>query len=149
MSKISGRINEAVKDFRCGLPLIAMMEKYNCSRQALWKAMRKHNEKPRRSISLDCRKCKHCGTMFQSQQKKKQKYCSRACYMSDRYKFSIGRNEGHKTSRAYRKDARNIIEGKVIHHINGDVSDNRQENLLVFDSQSEHLAFHHSIRING
>lgn len=32
--------------------------------------------------------------------------------------------------------------GEVVHHINGDKHDNRPENLMVFKSQNDHMAYH-------
>jgi hypothetical protein len=38
---------------------------------------------------------------------------------------------------------RKLSKGEVVHHINGIRSDNRIENLMVFGSQSEHVALNH------
>lgn len=40
---------------------------------------------------------------------------------------------------------RNIKEGEVVHHLNGDRSDNRYENLLVLDG-SQHIKLHNWLR---
>lgn len=46
--------------------------------------------------------------------------------------------------------ARNIITGlkpgQVVHHIDGDRSNNDPSNLMVFDSHAEHTQFHHQLR---
>ena len=37
---------------------------------------------------------------------------------------------------------RPLRPGEVVHHINGDTRDNRPENLMIFGSHKEHIAYH-------
>jgi hypothetical protein len=39
---------------------------------------------------------------------------------------------------------RYLTPQEVVHHINGDKTDNRDENLMLFPSQAAHLKFHMS-----
>lgn len=48
----------------------------------------------------------------------------------------------------YRQKARKLLNNPkgVVHHINGNVRDNRLENLIILSSQSEHIALHNKQR---
>lgn len=79
-------------------------------------------------------------------------YCSTGCYQAHRVSLS-----GYKPSRQGQRIARavmashlgrDLLTSEVVHHLDGDDMNNDINNLLLFVSQSEHLRFHHQIRIN-
>lgn len=41
---------------------------------------------------------------------------------------------------------RRLFRGEVVHHINGVKTDNRPENLMLFDSQANHMKHHRSMK---
>jgi hypothetical protein len=41
---------------------------------------------------------------------------------------------------------RTLLPTEVVHHINGDRSDNRIENLMKFDTNASHMGFHRDTR---
>jgi len=42
---------------------------------------------------------------------------------------------------------RKLVDKEVVHHINGNPSDNRKENLKIFSSNKDHLGFHAKTRL--
>lgn len=47
------------------------------------------------------------------------------------------------------KIGRLLNKGEVIHHIDGNKKNNIVENLMIFKTKKEHLAFHNKIRREG
>lgn len=58
----------------------------------------------------------------------------------DNYKRHLGKRVHREV--AEKMLNRSLLPGEVVHHINGDRHDNRPENLMVFSSQQEHVAYH-------
>jgi hypothetical protein len=43
---------------------------------------------------------------------------------------------------------RHLLPGEVVHHVDGDVSNDSYDNLMVFGSQCDHLAYHRGESVN-
>lgn len=124
-----------------------------------------------RRVKFICSNCGKPITKVASQAKWNDHFCSRECYsqwkakqenggwsLVSREKASDSRkaNKGPCASNTYEKRlgkrihravaeekiGRSLRPGEVVHHINGDKHDNRPENLMVFESQQAHVAYH-------
>lgn len=110
------------------------------------------------------RVCLFCGEKFQATRCRIKRggggYCSPQCFHADRsiageYSIiggAVTRLEKSLgiTDRQLGRRARNTITGlkpgQVVHHIDGDRTNNDPANLMVFDSHAEHMMFHHQLR---
>lgn len=58
------------------------------------------------------------------------------------------RQQGRQARKAIIDSGIQLNKGEVIHHKDGNKSNNSLDNLQVFESQSAHMQFHHSLRGN-
>ena len=104
------------------------------------------------------KKCLTCGKEFvfieYPSRKTRGKYCSRKCWRPHNKKGGWIDNQGYHvigighTGKAYlhrllaeKKMGRKLRTKEVVHHINGDILDNRLSNLAII-SHSEHSKIH-------
>lgn len=100
------------------------------------------------------RVCEYCGEKFSPRRRSvKQgegKYCSVSCFHASRITnpdvyliiSEADRRRGNQTARKIMKVHRN--DSKVIHHIDGDPTNNDPSNLMIYPSHAEHMkAVHH------
>jgi hypothetical protein len=114
-------------------------------------------------------KCRQCGDLFFIYQawirKGGGKYCSKKCHdLSQRKNGVSTRDDGYVSIKipnhprsnkwgfvyehilaAEQKLGRALKEKEVVHHLNGNPSDNKLANICIFDSQADH-AHHHAIQ---
>ncbi|MDE7243549.1 MAG: HNH endonuclease [Oscillospiraceae bacterium] len=149
---------------KCGKPFHARKG----SRFCCWDCF---NESRKRRAEFQCTNCGKTVEKPISQSKWETHFCSMACYsewkaksenggwtIESREKASASRKKivrsagkdaykRHLGKRIHREVAEKMIgrplqPGEVVHHINGDKHDNRPENLMIFASQQEHVAYH-------
>jgi len=154
LRKLKGKIKLIMDDYKKDVPLKEMAIKYGVSRQSIWKIVKERVDPDRRIMEYKEIVCRNteCKKVLKVQQCRKEKYCSNECYIKMRIAFSIMENSSNVTNRASRLNARKLIDllpGQVVHHIDGDVANNEPNNLMVFNSNSEHISYHHKMRINS
>ena len=114
--------------------------------------------------------CETCGRQFEvlphlSKGPRRRRFCDRDCYYqspSPKWRggithdgrgypqFSSGPHKGRRVHEvvAEMKLGRPLRTGEVVHHIDGDVTNNEPDNIKVFPSQSDHMK-HHSQQKRG
>lgn len=112
--------------------------------------------------------CLECGKEFRTSacyiKRGFDKFCSRQCFHNHRPKRIIDgcgyiclydKTHPFRSAKNYVKEHRIIAEKvigrfldnkEVIHHLNGDKTDNRPENLYYFKNHSEHMRYHLNLK---
>jgi hypothetical protein len=125
---------------------------YGITRQAVYYFVKKYglSVKDAENVRFKCDTCGKESTSTRKRFKRSIKhFCSMECYKG--YLC----NSEYTQSRTGQRHARIVVEkylgrtlrfGEVVHHIDGDNTNNDIKNLLVFGSHSEHLTHHHKVR---
>ena len=140
-----------------------------CSQKCNGKNRSENKKGPTENFTGDCKQCGKNFSTYKAPSRSEPKYCSIKCiglaqlgsnnpaYNGGRYKDSNGYiviympyhpyGTAKKTVYEHRyimecKIGRYLKEEEVVHHIDGDRSNNRIENLTLFNNQSEHIKHH-------
>lgn len=128
------------------VPMVVLATEYGISRQAVHKIIRKSgvNVVAAAKVTVTCAVCNKTFVAARNRVRATNTLtCSRDCY----YTF-LKRNNYKENSRGSRL-ARKLVglyhtlrPGEIVHHIDGDQSNNKLENLMVFASAADHVRFH-------
>jgi len=132
------------------LSLAKIAKIYGVSRVYMWKWAKRYGIKSHHGnfVVLTCPRCgKETTLRWGKAQQRNGEYCSIECYHLHRLEISHylgawrhGQRIAHQVMGAG--------PGQVVHHIDGNCSNNNPTNLMVFNSNAEHLAYHHAKRIS-
>lgn len=118
-------------------------------------------------VDVTCRQCGNTFSAYQAWIKKGGgKFCSKPCYDLSQRKSVTVRDDGYIQVKmpdhlrankwgfiyehiliAEKKIGRPLNKREVVHHINGNPSDNTPDNLLIFDSRGAHTHYHADQRL--
>jgi hypothetical protein len=97
--------------------------------------------------------CDQCGGSFEilrcQWRKSLKHFCCTECYKEYLRNPEYRENRtGQRIGRAVMSEhlGRGLRPGEVVHHVDGDDMNNGLENLMLFKSHGEHLAYHHKMR---
>lgn len=127
-------------------------KEYGTTRQAVYYFVKKYGllVKDAENVAFKCDTCGKDSTVTRKRFKRSIKhFCSMECYKG------YLRNSEYIQSRTGQRHGREVVEkyygrilqlGEVVHHVDGDNTNNDISNLIVFKSHSEHLEHHHKAR---
>lgn len=128
---------------------------FKVTRQCIFKALKRYGIDTTRAERFEAT-CDHCGKLYSITRsrfnKQRTHYCSDTCYYTHKASILPGRTENRHAKRIARAVMENhlkrpLVGSECVHHIDGDQLNNHIDNLMLFASHSEHLRFHHQMRI--
>lgn len=128
---------------------------FDVTRAAVLKALNRNGIDKSTAERFDIH-CAFCKEPFNTTRKRFKSavghYCSSDCYHEHRRSVSNyqpDRQGGRMARDIMSKHLhRELLSTEVVHHEDGDNTNNHIDNLILFTSQSEHLRYHHLKRMN-
>jgi hypothetical protein len=137
------------------VPMIRLAERYNVSRQGIWKLLKRLGVETEKNGGVDivCHHCKKEIKRHKSQMRLRSnhKFCSRKCWFDyvksltgTEYKYDRqGQRKGRKVVSRYHA----LQPGEIVHHEDKNCRNNTLSNLRVFACQSDHIRYHRGFDI--
>lgn len=137
------------------LTMQEIADMFDVTRAGVLKALNRNGVDKSKAERFDV-PCVFCKEPFNTTRKRFKSvtghYCSTECYHNHRRSVS-----NYKPNRQGTRMARDIMSKhlhrelypeEVVHHEDGDNTNNHIDNLILFTTQSEHLRYHHLKRMN-
>jgi len=119
------------------------------SRAGVMKRLRKAGIKADQGEHVTCI-CDYCGSECSTTRARwrrtARQYCGEQCYYKSRENPAyLPWRQGQNIARQIVNHYFKLQSHHVVHHIDGDNTNNKLSNLMVFESQSDHMTYHHGI----
>ena len=144
MTKIDERAIDLWYKDRYSLQMIA--DFFKVSRTSVMKYLRRHEVDTGKGGQVEVI-CNYCGVCFKKYRAyariRKKNYCCPDHYYKSLYNPDYNPNrQGQRNARKAVKLVFPLEEGYVIHHDDGDTTNNDYDNLKVFKNHAEHMRWH-------
>ena len=144
------QVGSIIDDYSIKLvPMTTIGQQYGITRQAIHKILRKHGiDTSKRKIEVTC--CA-CGSVIMRNKctirNRKRVFCGEACYHA--YLGAISDyqpwRQGGRIARKRVSEVFELLEGHVVHHVDGNNYNNYLNNLMVFKNQGDHIRYHRGL----
>lgn len=134
-------------------PMIELAEKYDVTRQAIWKVLKKAGvDTSKQLIKVSCTTC---GAVLSRPKcrirKQKHHFCDYDCYFAY---LDAGNGNPYLANRHGQRIARRVVEqffkleeGHIVHHEDRNTLNNTPQNLKVFACQGDHVRYHRGFEV--
>ena len=146
------RDKQILEQYAANVDISILCTTFNLSRVSIYNVLKKHGIKPARKSESPVTPavCAYCTIDFMTPTSQPRQYCSCRCFAKARSfnketDGSMSRHYGRLAKKELERRGVSLLEGQVIHHKDGDKSNNFFDNLQVFDSHNDHMKYHHSL----
>lgn len=124
-----------------------LAERFGVSRQYVHRVVRAAGVAPRGRRKRVKRKCAHCGKTIEvhyfRSKRTRRMFCSKEHYWAELGKSGyVASRQGQREARAAVRAVFDLLDGDVVHHIDGDQGNNELSNLMVFRDHADHMRWH-------
>jgi hypothetical protein len=128
------------------LNMAALGSRYNVTRQAIYKVLKRYGiDTTKRRLLVSCCTCqKEIARPRKQLRDRKRTFCSHECYTAWlQARAGYGDSSyGSRMARIKVSELFNLLDGHIVHHVDGNGLNNAIDNLVVYRNQGDHIRAH-------